>query len=260
MRALILLYALLLSFSALAQSQDAPAPPGDGTLRRLRVPILMYHYVGDLPPNADDIRIGLTISTQTFRNHLRYLSQEGYSTITLDDLDRALNDGLPLPPRPIVLSFDDGHIDHYTNVLPALREFGFIGTFFIITGFADEPRPAHLNWQHIAEMAAAGMDMQAHTKTHEELDGRSYEFLVHQILGSLESLQAHLGKPISMLSYPVGRYDDLTLLVATQAHVARAVTTQRGQVHTTDNRLEMPRLRISGNLSVAGLAQILQER
>ncbi|MCS6835061.1 MAG: polysaccharide deacetylase family protein [Anaerolineae bacterium] len=261
MRTLILFCcAALLSLGASAQGQDEPTVIGDGTLRRLRVPILMYHYVGSLPPNADQYRTALTISASMFRDHLRYLAEEGYSTISLYDLDEALNAGYPLPPKPIILTFDDGYIDHYENVFPALQEFGFTGTFFIITGFADENKRGHLSWPQIIEMGQAGMSMEAHTKSHVELDKRSYDFLVYQMLGSIESLEAYLGRPARMFSYPVGRYDDLTLLVASQANIRRAVTTQNGQVHTTDNRLELPRLRISNMTGVAALAQMLQGR
>ena len=260
MRTLILLCAVLLSLSSWVQSQDDPTVIGDGTLRRLRVPILMYHYVGNPPPDADQYRTALTISTPMFRDHLRYLAQEGYSTISLYDLDAALNEGYPLPLKPIILTFDDGYIDHYESVFPALREFGFVGTFFIITSFADENKRGHLSWSQIVEMAEAGMSMEAHTKTHVELDKRSYDFLVYQMLGSIESLEAYLGRPARMFSYPVGRYDDMTLLVASQANIRRAVTTQNGQIHTTDNRLELPRLRISNTSGVPALAQMLQSR
>jgi len=259
MRALILLYAVLF-FLPCVQAQDNPTISSDGTLRRLRVPILMYHYVGDLPANADQFRTALTISTQLFRSHLAYLAQEGYSTISLDELDRALNDGYALPPKPIILTFDDGYTDHYENVFPALREFGFTGTFFIITSFADENRRGHLSWSQIIEMAEAGMSTEAHTKSHVELDKRSYDFLVYEMLGSIESLEAYLGRPARMFSYPVGRYDDMTLLVASQINIRRAVTTQNGLLHTTDNRLELPRLRISNTSGVPALAQMLQGR
>ncbi|NJL57350.1 polysaccharide deacetylase family protein [bacterium] len=77
---------------------------------------------------------------------MRYLQSEGYSTISLYALDRALLTGTPLPRKPIVLTFDDGHIDHYAHVFPLLREYGFTGTFFIITGKADRAVPDYLSW------------------------------------------------------------------------------------------------------------------
>jgi peptidoglycan/xylan/chitin deacetylase (PgdA/CDA1 family) len=174
-------------------------------------------------------------------------------------LDKALSDGTPLPAKPVVLSFDDGYIDHYVNVFPALKEYGSTGTFFVITALADANRADYLNWQQIREMADAGMSMESHTKDHADLRGRDYNFLVYQLLGSLESLNAYTGRVSHMLSYPIGHYDDLTLSVVSQLPFWRAVTTERGQFHTTDNRLEVPRIRVNGNTGAGGWAALLNE-
>lgn len=239
----------------LPQPEESPLP--DHTLRRIRVPILMYHYVSPLPPDADEIRMGLTVTPETFQQHLFYLQAEGFSTISLYALDHALLTGAPLPWKPIVLTFDDGHIDHYTNVFPMLREYGFTGTFFIITGKADWAAPDYLSWGQIQEMASAGMSMEAHTKTHQDLRQREYDFLVYEVLGSIESLEAHIGARPQMFAYPAGRYDETVLRVIESAGIQRAVTTVHGLLHTTDNRLLMRRVRVNGDLSVAGLAALL---
>lgn len=259
-----ILYALLfivLAAGSPAASQtpspESSAPEWDGTLRRIRVPILMYHYVSELPEDSDDIRIGLTVEPPLFRAHLTYLKEQGYTTISLYDLDSALVRGTPLPPKPVILTFDDGYIDHYVHVFPLLQEYGFTGTFFIITGLADQKAQGYMIWEQIQTMSAGGMSMESHTKTHSDLRDRDYDFLVYELLGSLESLAAINGHQAHMFAYPVGRYDDMTLSVLEQLPVWRAVTTQPGLLHTTDNRLELPRQRITGNMSVSGLAYIL---
>jgi peptidoglycan/xylan/chitin deacetylase (PgdA/CDA1 family) len=241
-----------------SQSVAPTADPGDGTLRRIRVPILMYHYVSNLPPDADATRTQLTVDPIMFRAHLSYLAQNGYNTISLYQLDDALMRGTPLPPRPVILTFDDGYIDHYINVFPALKENGFTATFFIITQRADSNDPVYLNWTQIENMAAAGMSMESHTKTHRDLRERDYDFLVYELLGSLQSLGAHTGYPSHMFAYPVGHYDDTTLSVLEQLSVWRALTTERGALHTTDNRLEVPRVRINGDTGVGALAFLLE--
>jgi peptidoglycan/xylan/chitin deacetylase (PgdA/CDA1 family) len=240
-------------------SERRSAPIWDGTLRRIRVPILMYHYVRPLYPEDDLIKRGLTVEPYLFRAHLDYLKEQGYSTISLYELDQALLSGSALPRRPLILTFDDGYLDHYATVFPELREHGFVGTFFVITELADANRSGYLNWLQIQEMAVAGMRMEPHTKTHMELPGRSHDAIVYEVLGSIESLQAYTGIRPHLFAYPVGRYDGSVLEVVAQADVWRAVTTQKGTWHTTDNRLEMPRLRIVGNLSVAGFVALLSE-
>jgi peptidoglycan/xylan/chitin deacetylase (PgdA/CDA1 family) len=244
---------------ALSQAgQSASSDVDDGTLRRIRVPILMYHYVSNLPPDADATRVQLTVDPDMFRAHVRYMAEQGYTSISLYQMEDALMRGAPLPPRPIILTFDDGYIDHYTNVFPVLKEYGFTGTFFIITGRPDANDPAYMTWDEIREMADAGMSMESHTKTHRELRGRGYDFLVYELLGSLQSLAAHIGHMPHMFAYPVGRYDGETLNFLSQVPIWRALTTERGAFHTTDNRLEVPRLRINGNMGVGALASLLE--
>lgn len=238
--------------------QNAVPPSGDGTLRRIHVPILMYHYVSELPPDADATRIDLTVRPDMFRTHMQDLKDDGYTTITLYQLDDALLNGTPLPAKPIILTFDDGYIDHYVNVFPILKEYGFIGTFFIITGMPDNHVPGYVTWEQIREMSDAGMDMESHTKTHQDLRNRDYDFLVYELLGSAQSLQAYTGREPHMFAYPVGHYDDMTLNVLHQLGMWRAVTTESGSLETTDNRLELPRLRVSGDTGVSGLEYLLR--
>ncbi|MEO1644683.1 MAG: polysaccharide deacetylase family protein [Chloroflexota bacterium] len=230
---------------------------GDGTLRRIRVPILMYHYVSELPPDADDIRRGLTVEPDNFARQMAYLVEAGYNTVTLNEVDLALETGSPLPPNPVVLTFDDGHLDHYTHAFPILQANGQVGTFFIVSGFADNSREGYMSWVQIEAMAAAGMRMEAHSRTHSDLRERSFDFLVFEIAGSMESLVAHTGIEPSMFAYPVGRYDADTLAVTASAGIQRAVTTQVGTWQNTTNRFEMPRMRVTNEVLADGMAYLL---
>ena len=121
----LVLIGVVLSSGILAFASDDDKP-AETTLRRLRVPILMYHYVSELPPGADDMRRGLTVTPERFTAHMQFLHDQGYTTISLYDLNDALTKGTPLPPKPIILTFDDGYSDAYTNVFPVLKQFGFI--------------------------------------------------------------------------------------------------------------------------------------
>lgn len=249
---------LLLVIGVTTFASDSPRVEQGSTLRRLRVPILMYHYVSELPPHADDIRIGLTVTPAIFRKHMQYLHDQGYTTISLYDLNNALTKGTKLPPKPIVLTFDDGYIDAYTNVFPILKQYGFVGTFFIITSRPDAHDPAYMSWPQITEMSQAGMSMEPHTKDHLDLRNRDHDFLIYQMKGSIESLAAYTGKTPHMFAYPVGHYDLATLQVARELDLWIAVTTANGDLQTSTGRLHSPRLRVSGNMSVDGLAAVLR--
>jgi peptidoglycan/xylan/chitin deacetylase (PgdA/CDA1 family) len=220
----------------------------------------MYHYVSDLPEDADDIRRDLTVSPEHFRAQMDYLKAQGYTTISLYQLYDALTTGAALPPKPIILTFDDGYIDAYTNAFPILQQKGFTGTFFVITGKPDNDAPGYMSWAQIKEMSDAGMSIEAHTKSHADLRGRSQDFLVYEILGSLQSIEAHTGHTPHMFAYPVGHYDAETLKVMRQLPVWMAVTTEHGQRATSTDLLLTPRLRIHGDTGVVGLAALLKAR
>ncbi len=256
----MVIFALSLIFGNI----DTPSVEGaigkatfDGTLRRIYSPILMYHYVSELPEDADEYRQGLTISPAQFTDQMDFLHTSGYETISLYQLDNALNYGAELPHNPIVLTFDDGYIDHFNDVFPFLIEFGYIGTFFVITDRLDNNDPQYITWEQAQLMEGAGMSIESHTKSHPDLRNRNYDYLIFQVLGSIESIEAHLGQPSLMFSYPSGRYDENTLEILGTMPVQRAVTTENGAWHTTDNRLEVTRLRISGNMGAQGLRQLL---
>lgn len=253
-----LVFVLLLMNGVTTFSSDFPNLEQGSTLRRIHVPILMYHYVSELPPHADSIRQGLTVTPAIFQAHMKFLHDHGYTTISLYDLNDALTKGTKLPPKPIILTFDDGYIDAYTNVFPVLKQYGFIGTFFIITSRPDANDPAYLSWPQITEMSQAGMSMEPHTKDHLDLRQRDHDFLIYQMKGSIESLTAYTGKTPHMFSYPVGHYDASVLQVARELDVWIAVTTANGDLQTTSGRLHAARLRISGNMSVDGLAAMLR--
>lgn len=257
---MILLPFILSVFVTTTQTTNVTAahnPDWDGTLRRIYAPILMYHYVENLPEDADELRTNLTVTPENFQRQMQLLKEQGYTTITLYQLHEALLTGTELPAKPIILTFDDGYQNHYANVFPILQNFGFKGTFFIITARLDEGHPNYLSWNQAIEMANAGMSIEPHTKTHQDLRNRDYEFLVYEIAGSLQSVAAHTNNPTHMFAYPAGRYDDTTLRTIATMPIYRAVTTEHGSLHTTDNRYEVPRVRVSYSTSPEGLLQML---
>lgn len=231
-----------------------PPPP-----QELRVPILMYHYVSALPADADRYRIGLTVPPEMFEAQLQYLQEHGYHTVSLFDLYDALTTGRPLPENPIVLTFDDGYEDAYTVALPLLQQYGFTATFFVLATPAHYEAPGYLTWDQIKALAEAGMSVQGHGRDHYDLRKRSYEFLVYQILGIKEAIEAHTGQPVRFFCYPSGKYDEAVLAVVSSAGYFGGVTTEWGTAERLDNRLTWPRLRVQGTWSLEKFAKMLED-
>lgn len=104
--------------------------------RRGAVPVIMYHRVG---PEINDWSwsSGLTISPDTFEDHLVWLEKTGYYTASLEELRAHIKGDARLPERSVVLTFDDGYIDNWTHVVPMLARHGFKASIAIIPDFVD---------------------------------------------------------------------------------------------------------------------------
>lgn len=234
-----------------------PGPTPDGVARTLQVPILMYHYISVPPVDANAYRRDLSVAPALFEEHLRYLAGAGYHTITLDDLLVALAQGRPLPDKPVILTFDDGYEDNYTEAFPLLRRYGMAGHFFIITDFVNEERPDYMTWPQIEEMSAAGQRFGSHSRNHPDLRGKSVDYLVWQALGSKEAIAEHLGYHPRWVAYPLGYYDQQTIAVFKSADYWGGLVTEGGATHTLAGIFELNRVRVRGSYTADELGRLL---
>jgi len=218
------------------------------------VPILMYHHIADPPPDADPIRRDLSVSPQAFEDQLRYLVKAGYQPLTLGDLTYHLALGAPLPEKPIILTFDDGYEDNYTNAYPLLKKYGFVGTFFIVTEPVDKGQAGYMSWAQIEIMSTGGMEIGSHSYTHPNLRGKSVDYIIWQALGSKEAIEARLQQPVRFFSYPSGRYDQQVVNVLHSAHFWGAVTIEAGTYQSSQRLFELQRIRVQGSDSLKTFA------
>jgi peptidoglycan/xylan/chitin deacetylase (PgdA/CDA1 family) len=225
-----------------------PQPTPDGRDREFYIPILMYHYISEPPPDADVYRLDLSVNPDNFREQMAWLKSNGYQTISLYDLVYALNIGWPpLPDRPIIITFDDGYVDNYQNAFPILQEFGFTATFFILTDVTDRNDPNYMSWDMLREMSQAGMSIEVHGREHLDMTGRDHDWLIFHLLGPAQTIEANLGYQPRFLSYPAGNYDELVISTAHEVGYWGAVTTRYGMLQTKEHPFEFQRLRIRGD-------------
>lgn len=236
-----------------------PTPSGNIAMREIRAPILMYHYVEPLPPDANELRRGLTVTPDVFRQQLIYLRDVGYTPIDLYQLLDALATGAPLPDKPIVLTFDDGYRGIYEYAFPIMQELGYTGTVFVITQFIDEGREQYLTWEQVRALSAAGWRIEPHSKTHEDMTVRDRDFAIYQVLGSLQTVEYHVGYQPRFFAYVGGAYNDMLVQVVEELGFWGAVTTEAGQIHLYDERFLLARVRVNGRETLTDLALRLGE-
>lgn len=229
-----------------------PVPPTrDPGMRSARVPVLMYHYLSVPPPDADKYRLDLSVTPANFDAQMEYLAVEGYTPITVALLAEHLLYGAPLPPKPIVLTFDDGYIDNYQYAFPILKKYKFVATFNVITDFIDGKRPGYMNWNQLEEMAIEGMEIGSHTLSHPDLYRKPRAVQVKELAESKATIEARIGTPVTTFCFPAGKYDATTLSVLRDVGYTAALTEIQGTRQSTENLLELRRIRVRGSYSVA---------
>lgn len=168
------------------------------------VPVLMYHAVSDDCWGYEE----LFVSPSDMEEQLKLLVDEGYTPIWFEDLPNA-----DQYEKPVILTFDDGYDDNYTELFPLLKKYNVKATIFVI---ADHMGIAHkMTAEQAKEMSDSGLvSIQSHTMTHGQLDKMDEEQLVYQLERSQLAIARMVGKVPTVVSYPEGRYTQLALDVA----------------------------------------------
>lgn len=233
-----------------------PAVASDGS-RSIRASGLMYHYVGALPEDADRFRVDLTVSVADFEDHLRYLEENGYNAITTTDLWWSLDTGKPLPPRPVLLTFDDGYVDHYDNVLPLLRKYGMTGTFAVTANLVG--RPGYMTGAMVRALADAGMDVQSHAVDHVSINRLQYASQVYQLCTSRQILQGWTGREVRHFIYPSGDRLPIPSAALAGCGYLSAYRKDGGSVQSSNEMFGLRRYRVRGQQGLSALLLALQQ-
>ncbi len=209
----------------------------------VNVPILMYHAVSDdLWGSAE-----LFVSPAEMEKQLAYLQENGYTTITFEDLPR-----LDEIEKPILLTFDDGYRDNYTELFPLLQKYEAKATVFVITDAIGND--LYLTPEMITEMSESGLvSIQSHTDTHPDLDTLNEEDTRREMLDSQLKLMRITGKQPFVLCYPTGKYSDTTLEVIGD-YYAYGLKMNGGIYNTSDDPYRINRVYISRYTDISAFA------
>lgn len=205
---------LYLPITAAAEAMGYPAYQLDGTTyytpsaRRftptpdIDVPVLMYHAVSDDLWGIDE----LFVSPSSMEEQLKYLTENGYDAIWFEDLAHVED-----YDKPVILTFDDGYDDNYTELLPLLQKYNVKATVFVI-GNAPDVIPHKMTSQQVREMSDSGLvSIQSHGYTHDNMDAMDEATTEYELSESQKAITRITGRVPSVLCYPTGKYNDWTL-------------------------------------------------
>ena len=223
------------------------------SLRYLRVPILIYHSIAPYRADMSALVRRYTVPPESLEQQLHYLQQSGYTVISFESLlDAMTSANVALPAKPVVITFDDGWEDVYRDAFPLLKKYGDTATFFVFTnGIGNKD---FMRWDQLANMQAAGMDIESHSISHPYLSAMTDKAeLWKEIEGSKEIIASHLARAPDIFAYPFGSYKelDIAMLKAAGYRAARAdpgtMLTARPTVGetTTDELYKLPGIQVT---------------
>lgn len=212
------------------------------------VPILMYHVIGD--PEGDVPFPDLWLSESDFQAQVDWLEENGYTAVTLVQVQNAWYDGGTLPPKPIVLSFDDGVLGQYVYGMPILEEKGWAGQLNLKAEGSD------LSSKQVRKMYRAGWEIASHTITHPDLTTLDPATLEQELAGSKAQLEKEIGVDVVNFCYPAGQYND-AVIAAVEAAGYRGATTVNPGLGEKSMPFELNRIRIDRGDGAEALAEKL---
>lgn len=222
---------------------------------RPRVPILMYHSISDNLFAKSHPYYQINTSPGIFARQMRWLRQNGYRTMDLGEMLRAMQDNEDLS-RVVVITFDDGYQDFYTDGLAAMKQCGFTATIFLATDRIQNVSVRvegadYLTWREVRELHAEGVQFGSHTVTHPDLRSLGPEHIDYELGYSKEVIEQKLGAPVTSFSYPFAFPEedrDFTsyLLDALANHgFENGVSTILGRARLGQNPYCLPRLPVN---------------
>ena len=216
-----------------------------------RVPVLMYHSI-----NSGAEKSRLIVSPQTFEKQMRFLRDHRYRIMTMEEYVDILRNKKPQPRHSVVITFDDGYADNYSNAFPVLKKYSVPATIFVIPGWVNENKPDIMTWDQIRALVKSGLvEIGSHSYSHCVLTGLEENRILAELRESKMMLEEKLGINIRYFSYPCGFFSNRIKKETADQGYAAACATHPGSEVALDDIYAIRRIRISNsadNLFVFG--------
>ena len=208
-----------------------------------RVMVLTYHHI-------DNEGNGVTISEKQFAAHMKILKDNNYNVISMDEFLSFVEGKASVPPRSVLITFDDGYESNYTKAYPIMKQYGFVGTIFIVVSSTETPNPKnipHLSWGQLIELQGNGWAIGSHTydlhymlptKNGEkpalitQMNNESFSDyqarIQHDLKKSFLTVERYLDTHQPIFAFPYGAYNDTVVQTGKDVGIRYFFTTQEG--------------------------------
>ncbi len=208
----------------------------------VKLPIIMYHYIEYVKDQGDLIRKKLDITPANFEAQLKSLKEANYITYFVKDVPKLLVDKNMRSGKDVILTFDDGYEDFYTDALPILKKYQMKATIYIVNHFID--KKGYLNKSQIREIIDSGLvEIGSHTLDHAYLKKSPVSFAKKEIFESKKGIEDEFGITVETFAYPYGAFTKEVTEMVREASFSAAVSVIPGVFQSEDNLFFLFRIR-----------------
>lgn len=181
----------------------------------IKIPILLYHDFVTTVPDSDPDNFNYINTPQSFEENIKTLLEEGYTVISMEQLNEAYKGNIELPSKPILITFDDGYYSNYEYIYPILQKYNVKASIFVITDKVGKEIDGikYLGWDECLDMQNSGLvEIFSHSKKHVFYNKLPIREIRNDVKESYEIIEKHLGKKdLKVFAYPYGAYTNDTV-------------------------------------------------
>lgn len=231
--------------------------------------VLMYHMVREHLPKNESKFNRLRVTPKNFEKQILWLAKNGYKSYFLSELNSQ-----NLPPKSVVITFDDGYRDNLTNALPVLQKYGFKANIFIVVNRFDKNWASDkdlkissdelnaeemLSHEEVKTLLDSGLiEIGSHTLNHANLPSLSESEKEREITLSKGQIEQIYGIKCDTFAYPFGFYDEKSVEIAKNSYKF-SVTTKNDVLKKEYANSQIPRLMVSGKMGLLGFILLMKK-
>ncbi len=225
-------------------------------LLKKEVPVLCYHHIREAKPGQSETMKSYSVSPAQFAEQMKALKDSGYETILPDQLYSYLVYGGKLPPKPVMLSFDDTDEEQFSIGATEMQKYGFKGVYFIMTISINRPR--YMSKEQLKQLTDSGNVIEGHTWDHHMVTKYKGLDFDTQFVRPKKLIESITGKTVEYFAYPFGLWNQAAIPELKKAgyKMAFILSTKRD---STEPLYTIRRMIVPGQWSTTGMIKSMKQ-